>query len=176
MTLGELNITRGAGKANIIQMVCTYASFSKEEIAAAAMPSQILFFQLYKNTDLTHCTKLVQDAERLGYRAIFLTVDAVVIGNRERDVKSRWSLEAQEENPQYYTEGDSEGATNLLGTSVQHVNSNNVLDADMTWQATIPWLRSISKLPIVLKGECLYPYIQNIHHLFEVGIQCVEVG
>ncbi|KAJ3726995.1 FMN-dependent dehydrogenase-domain-containing protein [Lentinula raphanica] len=154
--LGELNITRGCGTANIIQMVCTYASIPRAEIAAAALPSQTLFFQLYKSTDLSVATKLVQDAERLGFKAIFLTVDAIVITTRERDVRSPWVLEAQEGKSQYYSEGDSDGATNLLGTSSLHVNRNNVLDADMSWQVTIPWLRSITKLPIILKGiQCV---------------------
>ncbi|KAE9408710.1 FMN-linked oxidoreductase [Gymnopus androsaceus JB14] len=143
---GELNITRGAGKANIIQMVCTYSSIPHATIAAAALPSQILFFQLYKNTDLASATKMVQEAERLGYKAIFLT----------RDVKSSWILEAEEGITQYYAEGDAEGATNFLGTSSLHVNRNNALDAHMSWQVTIPWLRSIIKLPIVLKGvQCV---------------------
>ncbi|KAF5383433.1 hypothetical protein D9757_006149 [Collybiopsis confluens] len=155
---GELNITRGCGKAGIIQMVCTYASFSRKEIAAAALPSQTLFFQLYKTTDLTSSAKLVQEAEQLGYKAIFLTVDAIVIGNREQDVRSPWVLEAQEGQSQYYVEGDSNvETTNLLGTSSLHINrSNNVLDADMSWELTIPWLRSITKLPIILKGiQCV---------------------
>ncbi|KAJ3917614.1 FMN-dependent dehydrogenase-domain-containing protein [Lentinula edodes] len=153
---GELNITRGCGTANIIQMVCTYASISRAEIAAAALPSQTLFFQLYKSTDLAVATNLVQEAEQLGFKAIFLTVDAIVITTRERDVRSPWVLEAQNGNIQYYSEGDPDGATNLLGTSSLHVNRNNVLDADMSWQTTISWLRSITKLPIVLKGiQCV---------------------
>ncbi|KAJ4483765.1 FMN-dependent dehydrogenase-domain-containing protein [Lentinula aciculospora] len=154
--LGELNITRGCGTANIIQMVCTYASIPRGEIAAAALPSQTLFFQLYKSTDITVATKVVQEAERLGFKAIFLTVDAIVITTRERDVRSPWVLEAQEGTSQHYVEGDSDEATNLLGTSSLHVNQNNILDADMSWQVTIPWLRSITKLPIILKGvQCL---------------------
>lgn len=136
-------------------MVCTYSSIPHATIAAAALPSQILFFQLYKSTDLASATKMVQEAERLGYKAIFLTVDAVVVGNRERDVKSSWILEAEEGITQYYAEGDAEGVTNFLGTSSLHVNRNNALDAHMSWQVTIPWLRSITKLPIVLKGEQL---------------------
>ncbi|KAJ3789634.1 FMN-dependent dehydrogenase-domain-containing protein [Lentinula aff. detonsa] len=154
--LGELNITRGCGSANIIQMVCTYASIPRAVIAAAALPSQTLFFQLYKSTDLSVATKLVQDAEQLGFKAIFLTVDAIVITTRERDVRSPWVLEAHEGKTQYYVEGDTDETTNFLGTSSLHVNRNNILDADMSWKVTIPWLRSITKLPIILKGiQCV---------------------
>ncbi|KAJ3733857.1 FMN-dependent dehydrogenase-domain-containing protein [Lentinula guzmanii] len=154
--LGELNITRGCGSTNIIQMVCTYASIPRAEIAAAALSSQTLFFQLYKSTDLSVATKLVQDAEQLGFKAIFLTVDAIVITTRERDVRSPWVLEAHEGKTQYYVEGDTDETTNFLGTSSLHVNRNNILDADMSWKVTIPWLRSITKLPIILKGiQCV---------------------
>lgn len=158
-------------------MVCTYASISRAEIAAAALPSQTLFFQLYKSTDLAVATNLVQEAEQLGFKAIFLTVDAIVITTRERDVRSPWVLEAQTGNIQYYSEGDPDGATNLLGTSSLHVNRTNVLDADMSWQTTIHWLRSITKLPIVLKGLfvdwCTKTAVSDLWYL---GIQCVEVG
>ncbi|KIK54136.1 hypothetical protein GYMLUDRAFT_48947 [Collybiopsis luxurians FD-317 M1] len=154
--LGELNITRGCGKANIIQMVCGYASIARSEIAAAALPSQTLFLQLYKSTDEEATVKIVQEAEQLGYKAIFLTVDAVVVGNRERDVKSTWTLQAEEGKSRYYNEGDEEEKTNYLGKSALHWNQSRGLDSDMSWELTIPWLRSVTRLPILLKGiQCI---------------------
>ncbi|KAF9073533.1 FMN-dependent dehydrogenase-domain-containing protein [Rhodocollybia butyracea] len=154
--LGELNITRGCGNANIIQMVCTFASISKAEIAAAALPSQHLFFQLYKTTNLDSAAKLVREAEELGYKAIFLTVDVAVISTRSRDIKNPWIIEAEEGKTQYYTEGDPDETVNMFGTSTRHASRNYPLDADMSWEVTIPWLRSITKLPIILKGiQCV---------------------
>ncbi|KAJ3887196.1 FMN-dependent dehydrogenase-domain-containing protein [Lentinula edodes] len=150
---GELNITRACGNASIIQMVCTFASIPRAQIAAAMLPSQTLFFQLYKITDTAATAKVVREAEELGYKAIFLTVDAVVVGNREKDVRSLWVMEEQEGKTQYYVEGDSEATTNLSGSSA--VNRRNVFDPDLSWKETIPWLRSITKLPIVLKGSFL---------------------
>ncbi|KAJ4497502.1 FMN-dependent dehydrogenase-domain-containing protein [Lentinula lateritia] len=151
---GELNITRACGNAGIIQMVCTFASIPRARIAAAILPSQTLFFQLYKITDTAASTKVVREAEELGYKGIFLTVDAVVVGNREKDVRSLWVMEEQEGKTQYYVEGDPEATTNLFGSSA--VNRRNVFDPDLSWRETIPWLRSITKLPIVLKGiQCV---------------------
>ncbi|KAF5390745.1 hypothetical protein D9757_004464 [Collybiopsis confluens] len=153
--LGELNITRGCGKSNIIQMVCGFASVSRAEIAAAALPSQTLFLQLYRTRNEEATVNLIQEAERLGYKAIFLTVDAVVVGNRERDVRSIWDLEKEEGKNRYYEEGDGEEEINLLGKS-SFANRNDGLDADMSWELTIPWLRSVTKLPIILKGiQCV---------------------
>ncbi|KAH7868466.1 FMN-dependent dehydrogenase-domain-containing protein [Lentinula edodes] len=150
---GELNITRACGNASIIQMVCTFASIPRAQITAAMLPSQTLFFQLYKMTDTAATAKVVREAEELGYKAIFLTVDAVVVGNREKDVRSLWVMEEQEGKTQYYVEGDPEATTNLSGSSA--VNRRNVFDPDLSWKETIPWLRSITKLPIVLKGSFL---------------------
>ena len=49
---GEANITRGAGRTGIIQMVSSNASLSYAQIAEARIsPSQPLFFQLYKHRD-----------------------------------------------------------------------------------------------------------------------------
>ncbi|KAJ3982184.1 FMN-dependent dehydrogenase-domain-containing protein [Lentinula detonsa] len=168
---GELNITRACGKANIIQMVCTYASIPRAQIAAAALPSQPLFFQLYKVTDTAASAKVVQEAEQLGYKAIVLTVDAVVVGNRERDVKSLWVLEQQEGKTQYYFEGDPESATNLFGSSA--VNRRHAFDSDLSWKETIPWLRSITKLPIILKGiQC----VEDAMLAVEAGVEAILVS
>ncbi|KAF9786874.1 FMN-dependent dehydrogenase-domain-containing protein [Thelephora terrestris] len=155
--LGETNITRGAGRTGVIQMVSTNASFSASEIYAARVsPTQPLFFQLYKKRDDSEAEKLVQEVEALGYNAIFLTVDAIVAGRRDRDIKAPFALEDQEREgtkQQPYVEGPQEEEGHTLGTSGALVAGN---DVDMTWEKTIPWLRSVTKLPIVIKGiQCV---------------------
>lgn len=91
-------------------MVSTAASLSFAEIAAAASPSQTLVFQLYKFKDQAVVLKTIQEVESLGYRALFLAVDAVVLGNRERDVRSSWVLDTQENGIKVYNEEDSDDA------------------------------------------------------------------
>ena len=168
--LGEINITRGAGRTGIIQMVSTNASFSPSEIAAARVSStQPLFFQLYKKREDSEAEKLIREVEALGYNAIFLTVDAIVAGRRDRDIKAPFVLEDQEKeatNRKPSVEEPQEEGENTLGTSGALVAAN---DVDMTWERvspldgnrlsdkltvlqTIPWLRKVTKLPIVIKG------------------------
>ncbi|TDL23321.1 hypothetical protein BD410DRAFT_839202 [Rickenella mellea] len=162
--LGEANITRGAGKMSIIQMVSSNASLSVEEIAAARVsPDQALFFQLYKHSD-DAAAERIREVERLGYRAIFLTVDALVAGNRERDIRAPFELAEQERVAAGEGEGKSETDMPMsqdedgeeadgLGTAGALLKG---IDMDMTWEKTIPWLRSITKLPIVIKGiQCV---------------------
>ncbi|TFK76971.1 hypothetical protein BDN72DRAFT_807271 [Pluteus cervinus] len=152
--LGELNITRASGAASIIQMVSSNSSFSAPEIAAAALPSQVLFFQLYKHRNDAIAAQRVRDIENLGYKAIFLTVDAVVPSNRERDIRSPWELEDIETGvPPVYEEGPEAQDGSGLGTAGALIMND---DRDMTWEKTIPWLRSVTRLPIVLKGvQCV---------------------
>ena len=176
--LGETNITRGAGQTGIIQMVSTNASFSASEIAAARVyPTQPLFFQLYKKREDSEAEKLIKEVEALGYNAIFLTVDAIVAGRRDRDIRAPFVLEDQEkgvmkqqpsvEEPQEEDEDEED----TLGTSGALVAED---DVDMTWERvgswsryrsgrltvsqTIPWLRKTTKLPIVIKGTSYHYY------------------
>lgn len=164
--LGEANITRGAGKTGIIQMVSSNASLSADQIAQARLsPDQVLFFQLYKNRDDAVAEQRVKEVERLGYKAIFLTVDAITPGNRERDIRAPFVLELQE------AEAEAKGGVEKPRTvgqvqeqeeesKVDHEGTAGALirfvDQDMTWKKTIPWLRRVTKLPIVIKGiQCV---------------------
>ena len=147
-------------------MVSSNASLSYAQIAEARMhPSQPLFFQLYKHRDNKIAEQRVREVIELGYNAIFLTVDAVVAGNRERDIRAPFELEEQEREAEKADEaksgaqaaadkpakqGSKDGEdVNLLGTAGALVAND---DLDLTWEKTIPWLRSITKLPIVIKG------------------------
>ncbi|KAF7364023.1 hypothetical protein MSAN_01061000 [Mycena sanguinolenta] len=137
----EINISKGAATTGIIQIVSSSASMSYAEIIRAVPPSQPLFFQLYKYRNDTAAEKRVREAERLGYKAIFLTVDALVLGNREKDMRSRWDAE-EAAMPAFAASG--------AGTMSAYA------DMDMSWERTIPWLRSITKLPLVIKGiQCV---------------------
>ncbi|KAF8078484.1 FMN-dependent dehydrogenase-domain-containing protein [Lyophyllum atratum] len=150
---GEANLTRGAAQTNIIQMVSSNASLSYDEVMAAATPTQPLFFQLYKNSDDAIAEKRVRDVEKLGYKSIWLTVDALVPGNRERDIRSPWILDDMESGkPAFHVDvadGVVEGGDAGFGTAGALIAND---DRDMTWEKTIPWLRRITKLPIVIKG------------------------
>ena len=125
-------------------MVSSASSLSVAQIAEArTSPAQPLFFQLYKHKDNAAAAARVREVERLGFRAIFLTVDAPVGGNRERDVRAPFELEdmerageaegaegAPQDAPQ--GEGDVEDkSVNLDGTIG---NSLHSMDADMTFK------------------------------------------
>ncbi|KII93260.1 hypothetical protein PLICRDRAFT_151828 [Plicaturopsis crispa FD-325 SS-3] len=162
--LGEINITIGAHHTGIIQMVSSNASFSSTQIAAARpSPTQPIFFQLYKHRDNEVAARRVREVEAEGYKAIFLTVDAIVAGNRERDLRAGW-VEEEMENAGAVGGGKTVGEMPRRPEDLERVEdaeaeapgtAGTLLandDVDMTWKETIPWLRSVTKLPLVLKG------------------------
>ena len=118
-------------------MVSSNASLSPAEIAAARLsPAQPLFFQLYKPRDPARAAARVREVAALGYRAIFLTVDAPVSANRERDIRAPAVLEAQERaaaGPDALRDpSDAEAdAPDHFGTAGALLAND---DLDMTWK------------------------------------------
>ena len=140
--LGEVNITRGCGRAKVIQMVSSNSSCSFAELAQArTSPEQPLFFQLYKNRDDQTAMAKVKHVEELGYKAIFLTVDAVVMSNRERDIKAKSAeqdeMASMQEAGRSTTASqrqdleDDDEAFDTSGTAGALIASS---DRDMTWE------------------------------------------
>ncbi|OCH96387.1 hypothetical protein OBBRIDRAFT_718882 [Obba rivulosa] len=199
--LGEANITRGAGRTNIIQMVSSSPSLSYGQIAESRISaSQPLFFQLYKHKDDKVAEERVRTVENLGYRAIFLTVDAVVSSSRERDIRAPFVLEEQEREAEQQPAANGQQMSsqevprkpddvatksadkdmNLLGTAGALVKFD---DQDMSWKRacpswmnicdTIPWLRSVTKLPIALKGiQC----VEDAVLAAEAGVDAILIS
>ncbi|KAJ7786460.1 FMN-dependent dehydrogenase-domain-containing protein [Mycena metata] len=176
--LGEVNISKGATTTGIIQMVSSNASMSPAEIIAAAGPTSPMFFQLYKNANDAVAAQRVRDVEKLGYKAIFLTVDAVIPGNREKDTRSPWVTQDLEQGfPTVFVEGEgAEDGDNIFGTAGGLIAHD---DRNMTWEKTIPWLRSITKLPIVflmLKLELSLRFIKDAVLATEAGVDGIMLS
>lgn len=87
---GECAIARADGEEGICQVVNTVSSCTIEEIMEARVrPDQPVFWQLYLDKDLEKSKKFVERVERAGVKAIWLTVDSPVTGNRERDERGK---------------------------------------------------------------------------------------
>lgn len=81
---GDLAGVRAAAQAGAGFTLSTMSSHSIEQIAAAA-PGFPLWFQLYLWRDPAITIELVERARRAGCRALMLTADVPVLGNRLRD-------------------------------------------------------------------------------------------
>lgn len=141
---GELASVMAAGALGTTMVVSTQASLPLETLAEhAAAP---LWFQLYVQHDRDFTADLVRRAERAGYRALVVTVDAPVNGARNREQRAGFALPPGVE------------AVNLKGMAPRPSQSTDallfgtpLLAGAPTW-ANLAWLRDLTKLPILLKG------------------------
>jgi 4-hydroxymandelate oxidase len=145
---GELASVRGAGDAGTIFILSTLSNTRVEEVVKAAAGP--VWFQLYVYKDRSATEALVRRVEAAGARALVLTVDAPLLGRRERDVKNRFALPAglaiENLHAAGYAELPRAQADSGLAAYVA-----DLLDPALTWNA-IEWLRSITHLPILVKG------------------------
>lgn len=137
---GECSIARGAGKEGVIQMISSFSSCSLDEIAEARVPGATQWFQLYVNEDKEVVKNTLKKAERLGMKAIFVTVDAANRGNREKDIRMRITEDSDELDDDHSVRaGSTSGAM------------PSFIDKRLTWDE-VRDIISYTKLPVMLKG------------------------
>ncbi|XP_066260714.1 2-Hydroxyacid oxidase 1 [Euwallacea similis] len=147
---GECANARAAEYMGTIYTLSTIATSSIEEVAAAA-PRAIKWFQLYIYNDRNVTVNLVRRAEAAGFKALVLTVDTPFFGLRLADMRNRFKL------PPYLRlanfEGQNSIQVNIKGENTESALNNlgNLFDASVEWD-DIEWLKSITYLPIILKG------------------------
>ena len=145
---GELATARAAGAAGTVMILSTLSNTRVEEVVADA--SGPVWFQLYVYRDRKATEGLVRRAEAAGCRALVLTVDAPLLGRRERDVRNRFRLPPGLTVANMLPEGYGE-VPQVAADSGLAVYFASLLNPAMTWQ-DLAWLRSITELPVVVKG------------------------
>ena len=139
---GEMALARGAMRAGIIQMCPTLASCSIGEMAHARGANQTQWYQLYVNTDRRVTENVVRKAEALGLKALVVTVDVAVLGKRERDQRNKVSDISNVQKSVDANADRSQGVSKSLSSFIY---------PGLDWDQ-LKWIRSITKLPILLKG------------------------
>ena len=87
---GELAVARAAGRAGLPYVLSTLSTRSIEEVRAASTGD--LWFQVYVWRDKELLAEMLQRADACEYSTIVITVDTAVLGRRERDVRSGFTL------------------------------------------------------------------------------------
>lgn len=144
-TDGEIAASRGAGAARAPFVVSTFATVALEEVASASDAS--LWFQLYVHPDQAFTRDLIQRVESGGYRVLCVTVDTPILGIRDRERRAGFHLPPGIERANLQSLGSSV-------TKMGHFEGGGnytILDPAINWE-TIAWIRSLTKLPVVLKG------------------------
>ena len=143
---GALAAARSAAKAGTIFAASTSAGHSVEEIASAAQGPK--WFQLYVPKDRTIARKLVQRVEKAGYQAIMVTVD---LGEwKDSDRRNRFRLPKDMLIQQLQNIGH-QGLTDAMSYEKLLAFNAQAWDMALTWDF-FDWLRSITDLPILVKG------------------------
>src|SRR6202167_638484 len=153
---GDLATARAAALTNV-PMVASTLSVDPLEAVAAEFKTTPGFFQLYTPTDRELAANLVGRAERAGFKAIVVTLDTWVTGWRPRDLATAnfpqlrgHCLANYFSDPRFAKlMGGPPGKDPRAAVATWAAIFGNPL----TWD-DLPWLRSLTKLPLIIKGIC----------------------
>ena len=135
---GDAAAARAATAAGSIFVLSTFSTTPVEQVVEVAAGP--VWFQLYVYKDRAASAALVERVEAAGCSAIELTVDAPVLGLRERDARNGFAIP------------DGLLVPNLTADARRPAAAfPAMIDAGLTWD-DLAWLRSITKLPILVKG------------------------
>ncbi|MBM3969470.1 MAG: alpha-hydroxy-acid oxidizing protein [Planctomycetes bacterium] len=142
---GALASARAAAKAKTILGVSSSVGHSVEEVAAASSGPK--WFQLYMPKDRAVARRLVERAERSGFKAIVLTVD---LGERkDADKRNRFTL--PEPVLRKHLSDIGFNVSERMTYEQLLAFNDQAWDLTLSWNA-FDWLRSITKLPLLVKG------------------------
>ncbi|MEU6164243.1 alpha-hydroxy-acid oxidizing protein [Streptomyces tanashiensis] len=175
---GDLATARAAARTGVPMVASTLTVDPLEQVAAAYGDTPG-FFQLYTPTDRDLAASLVHRAETAGFKGIVVTLDTWVTGWRPRDL-------AAGNFPQlrghclanYFTDPVFRAR---LARSPEEDPGAAVLEwvgifgNPLTWN-DLPWLRSLTDLPIVLKGLCHPEDVRRARDGGIDGIYCSNHG
>ena len=139
---GEIATARAAAAAGTIMCVSTLATTGAAEVAKAA-PAAPRWYQLYWHPDRGLTRAIVKEAADAGFTAVVLTVDLPVLGNRERDLRTGFTL--------------PDGIVPAFARTAAYAAAKGsavlgwTVDPSITWR-DLEWLLSLSDLPLLVKG------------------------
>jgi isopentenyl diphosphate isomerase/L-lactate dehydrogenase-like FMN-dependent dehydrogenase len=172
---GELAVARAAAAVGLTMTLSTVSSHALEDVAAAGAGPK--WFQLYWPNDPELAASLVGRAERAGFSAIVVTVDAFLPGWKPRDLQQAWQpflegvgIANYLSDPVFLArlarppEEDPQGA---VGEFIAQFSNPS-----LTWDG-LGALRGMTSLPVALKG-ILHP--DDARRARELGIDGVVVS
>ncbi|KAJ0885208.1 putative (S)-2-hydroxy-acid oxidase [Helianthus annuus] len=162
---GEILTAKAAAACNVIMGLSFSSTCTIEEVASSC--NAVRFFQLYvyKRRDIS--ALMVKRAEANGFKAILLTVDTPKMGHREADIKNKM-IAPQLKNFEGLM---STRVDNSEGSNLEAFTSSS-LDPSLSWK-DIAWLKSITQLPILIKGVLTR---EDVIKAMEIGVEGIIVS
>ncbi len=133
---GEVGMARAAAAAGTVMCLSTLATSTLQEVAETGAQR---WFQLYVPKDEGLTAELISQATANGFGALVLTIDTPVLGRRERDQRTGFTI-PPELTVAALGRGDVTPQTAL-----------HAMSASTTW-ADVERFASAARLPVVLKG------------------------
>jgi lactate 2-monooxygenase len=153
---GDLAVARASAQIEVPMMASTLSADPLERVAQelGAMPG---FFQLYTPNVRPLAESFIQRAEAAGFKGIVVTLDTWIPGWRPRDLNASnfpflrgYCLANFFSDPVFLAQLKQPPAKDLSAAIAYWLQ---VFGNNLTWE-DLPWLRSTTKLPLILKGVC----------------------
>jgi isopentenyl diphosphate isomerase/L-lactate dehydrogenase-like FMN-dependent dehydrogenase len=139
---GELAVARATATAGTVMCLSSFATSSPADVAGTGSGNR--WFQLYWHPDRKVTKDLLDQAREDGFSAVVLTVDLPVLGPRERDLRTGFSL-----HPDYRMEVYAP-ALGDLGVVTPAIAAT-LVEPRLTWR-DLEWLHETAGLPVIAKG------------------------
>lgn len=175
---GDIATAIAAQRTGVPVMASTLANDPVEAVGAA-LGDGVGFFQLYTPKDRELAESLIRRAEAAGFKALVVTLDTWVTGWRPRDLNDANFPQLRGHVLQNYFTDPRFLA--LLGRPVAEDPATAIrtwgglFGKTLTWD-DLAWLRSATKLPIVLKGICHPDDARRAIDLGVDGVFCSNHG
>ena len=175
---GDLATAAAAARTGVPMIASTLSVDSLEEVAAqfGGTPG---FFQLYTPTDRDLAASLVSRAEAAGYRGIVVTLDTWLTGWRPRDLAASnfpqlrgHCLANYLTDPVFRARLGTDPASDMAATIAEWAR---LFGNPLTWN-DLPWLRSLTTLPLLVKGICHPDDARRAKDAGVDGIYCSNHG
>jgi lactate 2-monooxygenase len=169
---GDLAVARASRQIGVPMTASTLSSDPLEDVAAE-LGDNPGFFQLYTPNEPSVAESLIHRAEAAGFKALIVTLDTWVTGWRPRDLNASnfpqlrgHALSNYFSDPAFRALLDKPPEEDPQAAILKWAK---VFGKSLTWN-DLPWLRSLTKLPIVLKGIC---HPDDARRAIDAGVDAV---
>jgi (S)-2-hydroxy-acid oxidase len=145
---GELATARACAKAGVNMGISSYANYNIKRIREAGLSVGHInhAMQLYTMRDRELELRVIREAEQQGCKAIFLTADSPVLGVRFNEWRNDFRT------PEGFDFPNLDLTSEKIRTSTHDSTFLAFNDDSHSWDRDIPWLRSVTKMEIWIKG------------------------
>lgn len=137
---GEAATARAVAQVGTIMAVSTYGNVPLEQVAEAGGGSA-QWFQLYMSKEDDFNKYILEKAKKSGARAVILTADATVGGNREADAVNNFTFPLPMPNLSGFAQGKGKGIGEIYAAALQKIKP-----------ADVEKIAAMAGLPVIVKG------------------------